>query len=348
MLHKLIPTLLLPLAALALSSQAKEALSNDLATVPAPLYADPVFHGSCDPEITWNAATKEWWIFYTARRCSLDTPGDQNFHTPIGVAASKDWIHWRHVGYCSFDGVGGEPYSEITFWAPAVIRDGDTYHMFVTYIPGARIVHYEANVNNLLDWKKVNDGVVAMNNVIDPCLLKVDNHWVMVYLAVKGGIHSASSDDLIHWKDNGPLKGDINDPQKRGYGYQEAPYLFRWKDRYWLMTDPHKGLAIFSSSDFKTWTLQGRILEKPGTRPEDNTMSRHCSVAVVDDRAFVFYHVEPLRNYRIQRKKNPKQNMITFLQMAEFKFEDGKLTCDRNLPIAPPPLEELAKSGSLK
>jgi hypothetical protein len=40
--------------------------------------------------------------------------------------------------------------------------------------------------------------------------------------------------------------------------------------------------------------------------------------------------------------------MITFLQMAEFKFENDKLTCDRNLPIAPPPLEELTKADSLK
>ena len=52
--------------------------------VPKPLFFDPHYHGSCDPEIVWNACTGEWWIFYTARRATREH--GTYVGTPIGVA----------------------------------------------------------------------------------------------------------------------------------------------------------------------------------------------------------------------------------------------------------------------
>lgn len=34
--------------------------------LPAPIYADPYYCGSCDPEIVWNSATGEWLFFIQA------------------------------------------------------------------------------------------------------------------------------------------------------------------------------------------------------------------------------------------------------------------------------------------
>ena len=51
---------------------------------------------------------------------------------------------------------------ENTYWAPAVVRDEETYHMFVSFVPrhpkpwsGDRyIMHYVAD-KDLMNWKKV-------------------------------------------------------------------------------------------------------------------------------------------------------------------------------------------------
>ena len=40
--------------------------------VPAPLFIDPNYHGSCDPEIVWNEHDQFWYIYYTARRPMLE------------------------------------------------------------------------------------------------------------------------------------------------------------------------------------------------------------------------------------------------------------------------------------
>lgn len=78
--------------------------------VPSPIYVDNHYHGPADPEITWNPKTKEWMIFYTSRRPFKDQASYVG--TPVGVAVSKDFVHWNFAGYCSFDGVGGKPDSE--------------------------------------------------------------------------------------------------------------------------------------------------------------------------------------------------------------------------------------------
>nr|WP_319480190.1 hypothetical protein [uncultured Draconibacterium sp.] len=43
--------------------------------VPAPLFFDPNYQGSCDPEIVWNKYGQQWSIYYTARRPMLENPG---------------------------------------------------------------------------------------------------------------------------------------------------------------------------------------------------------------------------------------------------------------------------------
>ena len=93
--------------------------SDGKVIIPSPIYVDNHYHGPADPEITWNPKTEEWMIFYTSRRPFKDQ--SSYVGTPVGVAVSKDFVHWKFAGYCSFDGVGGQPDSEKTYWAPGVI-----------------------------------------------------------------------------------------------------------------------------------------------------------------------------------------------------------------------------------
>jgi len=314
--------------------------------IPSPIFADPHYHGPCDPEIVWNDFEKEWWIFYTARRAKR--PSATYVGTPIGVAASKDLRSWRFVGYCSFEGLKGRPDMPVTFWAPGIIRRGNDYHMFVTFKDNANppwggpgsIVHYKAPRENLLNgWQKVNTRGLSAVDAIDATLIRVDDEFRMYYRVGKGGgIQWAVSKDLDSWELRGKCHGDINAPaDTRGFDYQEAPYVFFWRERYWMLTDPHQGLAVYVSVDAKSWHLQGRIMAEAGTREHDNTIARHPSVAIIDNRAFLFYHVEPWRPYPSPAaEKRTIQQKLSFLQIAELKIEEGRLTSDRNaLLIAP-------------
>lgn len=326
-------------------STGKRAVDTASSAVPAPLFADPHYHGSCDPEVVWNAHAKEWWVFYTARRAKRSQ--GTYVGTPIGVAASKDFRSWRFVGYCAFDGLAGKPDMPVTFWAPGILRHGDTYHMFVTFKDNAnppwggsgQIVHYKADASNLLfGWKKADVPSFTGPDPIDATLIAIDGRFHAYYRVGRGGgIQCATSDDLEHWINQGPCPGDLNDRAKHGHRYQEAPYVFRWQGSYWMLTDPHQGLAIFRSDDSVHWEFNGHILQSPGTRPYDNTRARHPSVAVAGDRAFIFYHVEPNRPYPSPpAEKRTVQQKLSFLQMAELQLDDGRLTCDRDMAIVLP------------
>lgn len=314
------------------------------AVVPKPLFADPNYHGSCDPEVVWNERAGEWWVFYTARRATRETA--TYVGTPIGVIASRDLVAWRFLGYASFDGQPGRPDMPVTFWAPGLIRKGDTWHMFVTYKPTAippwggdgEIRHYTAPAADPLHgWTLATPSQFPGPDPIDATLLSIGGETRAYYRVGKGGgIQWSSSRDLTTWTHNGKLLGDVNAPAaQRGFDYQEAPYVFRFADAFWLLTDPHKGLAVYRSTDAITWKLQGRIMEAPGTGSADATLARHPAVTVVQGRAFLFYHTEPNRPYPTPPpEKRTVAQKISFLQVAELTVQSGKLVADRNRPVA--------------
>ena len=325
----------------------------EFGSIKKPLFADPNYNGSCDPEVVWNPATKEWWIFYTARRATLEKASYVG--TPIGAISSPDLANWTFRGYLSFDSQKGQPDMPTTFWAPGIINDGKQFHMFVTYKDDVTppwggkgvIRHYVAPADDLLDgWKLVGTPDFAQPDPIDASLVEVDGEFRAYYrVGQGGGIQWATSADLLQWLNQGKCQGDVNAPaKKRGFGYQEAPYVFHWQDQYWMLTDPHEGLAVYSSPDGTNWTLQQTILEEPGIGHQDGTRARHPSVAVLGDRAFIFYHTEPNRPYPTPpaEKRTPHQK-LSYLQMAELKIDQGHLTCDRNASID---LEQLESTVS--
>ena len=322
-------------------------------TIPTPLFTDPNYRGSCDPEIVWNEFDQLWYIYYTARRPILENTW---LSTPIGVISSKDMITWEFKGYCKFNGVGGEKDASSTFWAPAIIAEKNTLHMFVTWKPdtiptegawGGQgwIVHYKAPLNNPVDgWQKVNALHDSTLNTIDATVYKNKN---LFHVWFKGKEISAAKNELYHlatsdfrtWEHKGFSKSDVFNAEVTGSNFEEAPYIFQWKGKFWLITDPHNGFFVYSSNDAENWKFQGTILNEGGTRNLDNSMARHCSVAVENGRAFIFYHVEPWRRYDLEKKTGeekvrifdqPLKNRQSVLQMAELEIVDGKLFCNRN------------------
>jgi hypothetical protein len=60
-------------------------------------------------------------------------------------------------------------------------------------------------------------------------------------------------------------------------------------------------------------------------------------VAVIDGRAFIFYHTEPNRPYPTPPAEHRTAHQkISFLQIAELKVDEGQLVCDRNASIQLP------------
>jgi hypothetical protein len=320
-------------------------------TTPSPLFIDPNYHGSCDPEVVWNEADKYWYIYYTSRRATIDNLFTA---TPLGVIKSKDLVHWDFAGYCTFDGIGGTKDMPSTFWAPAIIAEKGELHMFVTWKPdtttakgpwggASKIVHYKTPLSNPIDgWQKVVDMHDSTYNALDATVFKKEDGFHVWFKGKKAGekknalFHRASK-DLKSWEDKGFSQSDVFNENATGEKFEEAPYVFHWKNKYWMLTDPHKGLMVYESNDAENWKYQGIILKESGNKTLDNSRARHCSVIVKNDRAFIVYHVEPWRDYDsgIGIPKQPILNRRAVLQMGELKLKDGKIECDRNAFLKP-------------
>jgi len=320
--------------------------------VSAPLFIDPNYHGSCDPEVVWNKAEQQYYIYYTSRRSKIQ---DNFVATPLGVISSKDLISWKFEGYCKFDGIGGVKDASSTFWAPAIIAHNDSLHMFVTWKPDTTtekgawggpgmIVHYKAAQNNPINgWEKVGVMHDTTMSTLDATVYKKDNLFHVWYKGKKKGqkkneLYHLVSSDLAKWEDRGFSQSDVFNKSVSGSGFEEAPYIFTWKGKDWLITDPHNGLFVYNSEDSEHWKFQGTILKDGGIRELDNTMARHCSVIVKGDRAFIFYHVEPWREYENEKKglpifKQPIKNKQSVLQMAELELVNNKLVCVRDKKV---------------
>lgn len=308
-------------------------------SIHAPIYADPVYCGSCDPEIVYNHINRQWMIFYTARRPVKGIAATVG--NPIGVCVSDNLTDWSFLGYCKFDGVGGKPDSEQTRWAPGIIIEGDTAHMFVTFKEdatppwgtGGSIVHYVAPVDDMLNgWKKA-DVSIDEDACLDASIVKLANGKFRMYYV--GGVNNpetggrktiryAESDDLYSWNSKGNVLGDVNDMDVHNIRYQEAVYVFVYDGEYYMLTDPHRGLATYTSSDGITWKYHGQIMKTGSSvRTLDRTQARHPSVAIYKDTPYIFYHVEPFRPDNAKGSKLEIHQRYSFLQMAELECSEN-------------------------
>lgn len=295
-----------------------------------PLFRDPIYDGAADPTIIWNKREKKWFMYYTNRRANSAGNGVSWVHgTPIGIAESSDGAHWKYKGNCAIDYI----MKEVTYWAPEVIEDKGKYHMYLTIVPGIfedwyhprYIVHLTSK--NGIDWKFESKLNLASERCIDASVFQLgDGTWRMYYNNENDGksIYYADSKDLYLWVDSGSKV--IND---RG----EGPKVFQWKGKNWMITDPWKGLGVYSSDDFIHWNRQEKnILQIPGTGEDDKVIGGHADVIVNGDKAYVFYFTHPGRTPENKGTDNFETRRSS-IQVAELEYVDGVLVCRRDLPV---------------
>lgn len=298
---------------------------------PKPLFRDPLYDGAADPTIIWNRSEKKWFMFYTNRRANDTTiHGVAWVHgTRIGIAESEDGANWK---YRDTADISYRPDAGYTFWAPEVVDHKGLYHMYLTYVPGIFtdwnhpriIIHLTSK--NLVNWKYESTLKLVNEKVIDPCVMQLpDGTWRMWYNneVDHKSIYFADSPDLYHWTDG--AKAVFDQPG-------EGPKVFRWKNKYWMITDVWKGLAVYSSANLKNWDRQqgGNLLAIPGNGKDDGAIGQHCDVIITPkDRAYIFYFVHPIHGDGAGNiTRHDKQR--SSLQVAELRLADGKLTCNRN------------------
>lgn len=312
--------------------------ASDLGPIaPKPLYRDPVFDGAADPSTIWNPHLKRWWMFYTNRRANA--PGLNGVTwvhgTRLGIAESADGgASWKYVGTADIElppEYGGD---EVTHWAPEVITAPDgTHHMFLSVVPGVfadwnhprTIVHLTSS--DLRHWDHAQPLKLVSDRVIDACILRLTNGvWRLWYNNERDrkSIYFADSPDLTTWEDKGLAVHD-----QPG----EGPKVFRWQGSYWMITDVWRGLAVYRSDDALNWTRQpgGNLLEQPGHGADDEVKGGHADVVVSGERAFLFYFTHPGRRGAGERNDTTEQRRSS-IQVVELKFEDDRLTCDRDQP----------------
>ena len=317
------------------------------ATAPQPLFRDPIHDGAADPVVVWNPQVQRWWMFYTNRRANVPgLSGVAWVHgCRIGIAESADGAAWKYLGTANIElptEVGG---TQPTHWAPDVITaPDDTHHMYLTVVPGIfenwqhprHIVHLTST--DLRTWNYRSTLKLSSDRVIDAAVHALPGGgWRMWYNNERDrkSIYYADSPDLHSWTDRGKATGVGERPG-------EGPYVFRWKDRYWMIVDLWKGLGVYHSRDLETWTAQtDNLLATPGRGPDDGVNGGHAGVVVNGDRAFLFYFTPPGRAGTISpADKDSLDLRRSSIQVVELVERDGVLTCDRDkradLALRPP------------
>jgi len=311
----------------------------DVSQAPAPLFDDPVTRGGTDPFVIWNPVKNEWFMYYTQRRANMENPKgvDWVHGSPIAIATSPDGLHWSYLGLCKGDhdlsdplaaqGAGPEP--GITWWAPCFLRVGEKFHMWVVRVDGIytnwtgkrNILHFTSDDG--INWNYVSTCALASDRVIDPTVFRVGDLWYMVYKNEAAGSHTfvSQSADLENW---------TNAHQAGPDGNQEAPFVFRWCDKWWLIVDDtsRHGLRLYTSENgvdnFKYVTT---ILDqRDGTRAQDNAVGHHPGVVVQwvgnTQQCLIYYFTE--------------FNRHAYMQLAELEMSaDGKVFCNRNQFVPP-------------
>ena len=228
-----------------------------------PLYRDPVFDGAADPVVIWNPQVKKWWMFYTNRRANVPgLSGVTWVHgTPIGIAESADaGATWKYVGDAQFDLPENYGGTDLTTWAPDVIRSPDgTWQMFLTIVPGIfedwnhpRFI-VQLTSTDLVHWKDPRKLALASDRVIDPSIERMpDGTWRLYYNDERAGkaIDYATSPDLTHWTDKGRAF------KSRG----EGPKGFRWHNKYWVIIDEWKDQACIAPTMVSIGTSSRKTL----------------------------------------------------------------------------------------
>jgi hypothetical protein len=296
---------------------------------PKPLFRDPVQDGAADPSTVYDPKTREWMMFYTNRRADLPMDDSKDVRwvhgTAIGTARSKDGARWRYGGVAAIPAAC----TGATLWAPDVQRFGGLWHMWVTVVPGVFrdwnaprfLVHLTSK--DLKSWSCGERLDLGSDRVIDASVVAVPGGYRLFFNdeRMNKAIRTADSTDLIHWT----VKDRLTDTPGEG------PKAFRWRGRWWLVSDAWKGLLLMRSEDGTAWVRQpGYLLAEPGKAETDRAKGQHPDVIVAGDRAYIVYFVQQSGEPRAVT--DPEWHRRSVLQIAELREKDGVISVDREAP----------------
>jgi len=297
--------------------------------IKAPLFRDPIYDGAADPVVIYDRNEQVWKMFYTNRPTTAPDLGVNWVHgSDIGIAESRDGgKNWLYRGIA--EGLNFER-GRNTYWAPEIVYHNGMYHMYVSYVRGIPndwnhqrfILHYMSK--NLWDFKFVAKLDLSSDKVIDAAVYEIeDGKWRMWYKDEKNGSHTyyADSRDLCDWKVVGEAVSDCA---------HEGANVFSLGGYNWLITDEWKGMGVYRSDGFDNWQKQeSRILDKPGTRPDDSVIGNHADVVVSGGEGYIFYFTHPERTEE-NKKNNTGNQKRSSIQAARLTVKEGMLLCDRN------------------
>lgn len=305
-------------------------MSDGAAVAPKPLFRDPAHDGAADPSTVYDPVRREWVMLYTNRRADLPMADAKDVRwvhgTAIGTARSRDGVDWRYGGTAAIPA----SCTGATLWAPEVQYLAGRWHMWLTVVPGVFrdwnaprfIVHLTSR--DLKRWTCGERLSLGSDRVIDASVAALPGGGYRLWYndeRLNKAIRYADSDDLVHWR----MKGTIVDTPGEG------PKTFRWKGRWWLISDAWKGLLTMRSADGEHWTRQpGYLLATPGRAETDRAKGQHPDVIVAGDRAYIVYFVQ--QSGEPQAARDPEWHRRSVLQIAELKEADGILTVDRDAP----------------
>jgi beta-fructofuranosidase len=164
----------------------------------------------------------------------------------------------------------GPPWNETHLWAPHVVRDKGTYHMFYCAGGGdsAKYRIHLATSRDLREWKRhpANPVVVDGYDARDPMVIRAGDEWVMYYTATtrpEGGNHIVAcrtSRDLVRW---GERRTVFTDPTTgKGGGPTESPFVLRRGRYYYLFIGPRGGYVgtdVFRSGDPFHFRIEDKV-----------------------------------------------------------------------------------------
>jgi hypothetical protein len=292
-----------------------------------PMFRDPVYDGAADASTVRDPERREWRMFYTNRRATLKGGDEKDVTwvhgTKIGMATSRDGSRWKYAGTAAIPA----SCTGATLWAPEIGYFAGRWHMWLTIVPGIFsnwnaprfIVHLTSK--DLKRWTCGERLALGSDRVIDASVAEIaPGKYRLWYNDERSGksIRSADSADLVHWL---PGPGVVDTPG-------EGPKAFRWRNRWWLISDAWQGLLVMRSDDAAQWTRQeGYLLAEPGALPTDRAKGQHPDIVVADDRAYLIYFVH--QGGEPEAASDPRWHRRSVLQISELIERDGRLTIDR-------------------
>lgn len=180
----------------------------------------------------------------------------------LGHATTTDFIHW--TAHPEVIPVVPNTWEESFVWAPHVVQYNGYYFMFYTGVNRyyAQAIGLAVS-QDLYYWAKYPANPVytpsttwaswsptAWSNCRDPFVFQDSGTWYLLTTAwtntSKGAISLATSDDLVHWSDQGPL---LVHPGPQAWHVLESANLHAHLGRYHLfMTEQYIGGSTYMSA----------------------------------------------------------------------------------------------------